>query len=154
MSVEIATGGTRKHYGPRTTEDKVPSVIRTASETVEMVVDFNYDDLPAASTNDALVLSIPAGAFIESALLSVKDAWVGGTDIDIGLQQSDGTEIDNDGIDAAVLTAALTAGAHIVSDGVLIGASIGAAAGQIVVAATGVYTAGSAKLTVRYRKAA
>lgn len=154
MATEITSQGVRKHYGPRDVEDKAPSRTSTAGEVKELVVEFNYDDLPSASELDNLVLSIPAHSFILSSHTHVKTAFVGGTSVSIGLQEADGTEIDNDGIDAAVATAALTANAWIVNDGALVGASIGAEAGQVVVTASGSYTAGSAKLVVRYLESA
>jgi hypothetical protein len=102
---------------------------------------FSYDDLPVNGL-DELILRVPANAVIKSAHIRVLTAAAGGTSYDFGLYQPDGTVIDADGIDAAVATAALTAGAHIACDGALIGASIGADAGQLVVAATGTFTAG------------
>lgn len=153
MATEITSQGVRKHYGPRDVEDKAPSVTRTAGAVKEHIVEFNYDDLPSASELDNLILSIPANSFILSSHTYVSEAFVGGTSVTVGLQESDGTEIDNDGIDAAVATAALTAGAWIENDGALVGASVGSAAGQVVVTASGTYTAGSAKVVIRYIEA-
>lgn len=148
MGIESATGGVRKNYGPRTTENKVPSVHNQNGADREYVVDFSYDSLPSASEVDNLVQSIAAGSLIKSAVLKVGTAWAGGTSLSIGLAQADGTAIDADGIDAAVATASLTAGAVIVCDGALIGASVGANPGQIVASTSGSYTAGTARLVV------
>jgi len=149
MSIEVLNG-VRNWYGPRGAEDKLPALIKTEGYTKEMVVDFNYDDLPTYSADGAMVLEIPADSLIVSSKLHVKTAAAGGTSYNIGLYQSDSTVIDADGLDAAVATAALTEDAWIVNDGALVGASIGAAAGQIVVAATGTFTAGSYRLIVEY----
>lgn len=154
MSIEQTSTGVRKNYGPRFTEDKVPSVTRVAGDVFEHIVEFNYDDLPSASDVDNLVLTLPANSFIESSKLHVKEAFVGGTSVTIGLSETDGTAIDADGIDATIATAALTANAWIVNDGALVGASIGADPAQVVVSAAGTYTAGKAKLVIRYQKAA
>jgi len=150
MSIEQTSTGVRKNYGPRSVEDKAPARTQKHGEVNEIVVHFNYDDLPAASEVDALILEIPENSFILSSHTHVTAAWVGGTSLTLGLQKPDGTEIDNDGFDAAVLTAALVNKAWIVNDGALVGATIGADAGQIVASVVGTYTAGSAKLVVRY----
>lgn len=150
MATEITSQGVRKHYGPRDAETSAPSTVVTAGEVKELVVPFTYNDLPTTSELDNLILSIPALAFILSSHLHVDVAFVGGTSYNIGLSQADGTVVDADGIDAAVATAALTAGAWVVNDGALVGASVGANPVQVTAAATGTYTAGSGKLVIRY----
>jgi len=139
----------RNHYGARTVEERFGGQVTTSGKDKQMSWTFSYDDLPATSTG-ALDALIPADAFIKSAHLHVITAFAGGTSYNIGLYQADGTVIDADGIDAAVATAALTEDAWIVNDGALVGASIGAAAGKLVVAATGTFTAGKAELVVEY----
>ena len=142
--------GVRNFYGPRGADKKYPALIKTEGNTKEMQLDFEVDDLPVASADGSMVLEIPADSLIVSSKLHVKTAAAGGTSYNIGLKQSDGTAIDVDGLDAGVLTAALTEDAWIINDGALVGASIGAAAGQIEVAATGTFTAGSYRLIVEY----
>lgn len=140
------------HWGKREIEDLAPSRFDGPNEGQETLqVTFSYDDLPAASSDDNLILTIPANSVLVSADIRVHTAFAGGTSYDFGLAETDGTAIDADGIDAAVATAALTAGAYIACDGALIGANIGSADGQITVAATGTYTAGKATLTVVYQ---
>ena len=126
-----------------------------------MVVDINYDDLPTFTTdlnNDGTKngfnnedVAIPAGSLITRAHIIVETAFAGGTSYNIGLYQTDGTVIDADGIDAAVATAALAANLAVQCDGALVG---GTALVQndahLVVAATGTFTAGKAKLVVEY----
>jgi len=150
MAVEITSQGVRKNYNVRETEKKAPSRPVTAGEVKEHVVEFAYDSLPSASELDNLVTSIPANSFLLSSHLYVSEAWVGGTSLTIGLSEADGTAIDADGIDAAVATATLTAGAWIVNDGALVESSVGSEAGQVVATVSGTYTAGAAKLVVRY----
>jgi hypothetical protein len=152
------TGGSTKraatHYGPRLHEDVAPGKhsVDQGKEVLEFV--FAYDDLPTYST-DELVQKLPANSRVLSATLKVITPFAGGTSYDIGLYESDGTEIDADGIDAAVLLAAIDAvGETVDCDGALVGntAGIGTAAGQVVIAATGTFTAGKAMLYVEYER--
>lgn len=113
---------------------------------------FSYDDLPADDNGNDMLQKIPANSLIEAAYLKVTTAWVGGTNVNIGLAQTDGTVIDADGIDAAVATAALTANAIIDCDGALVGASVGANDAVLEVTTSGAYTAGEATLVVRYHE--
>lgn len=120
-----------------------------------LVVDFDYTDLPSKNTNDTDAAKIPAGSMITGGYLLVDQAWVGGTSLAIGLVRSDGsTAIDADGLvtDAGVgAVAALTAGLVTVCDGALASNDvIGANDGYIYATATGTFTAGSARLVVKY----
>lgn len=173
MTIEVVNG-VRRNFGPRDAEDKVPGKVLTAGEVKEIVVDFNYDDLPTNSTNDALVQLIPAYAAVTQVLLFVKTTFAGGTDIQIGTEQADGTDVDLDGFVTAAqgAVANLVAGyvvsgrgaqvvespdaagtAHIDADGVYAAGAngpIASVATQIKVTANGTFTAGAAKLLVRY----
>ena len=151
MTVQVLNG-VRNNYGPQTTQDKFPAVLNTRGYVKEMVVDFNYDDLPVDSADGAVVLEIPADSLIVSSRLHVKTAAAGGTSYTIGLTQSDGTAIDADGFHTAAqaVTANLTEDAWLIGGGALVGATTGAAAGQIDVVATGTFTAGSYRLIVEY----
>lgn len=144
--------GVRNFYGPRGADKKFPALIKTEGYTKEMVLDFNYDDLPVSSADGAMVLSIPADSLILSSRLHVKTAAAGGTSYTIGLATSAGVAIDADGLHTAAqaVTANLTEDAWLIGGGALVGATVGAAAGQIVVAATGTFTAGSYRLIVEY----
>lgn len=129
--------GVLKHYGVRNTNQKYggeigDEVIKVASWT------FNYDDLPAGATNK-LGLSIPAYAKILSARLEILTGFTSTsttTDLEIGLEQADGTDIDLDGFVTAAQatqTVIATRGNFVTGTGALVGASIGAAAGELVV---------------------
>lgn len=147
------TGHAVSNYGPREIEDKLPAQFAQATGLKKMVVQFKYDDLPTYSSTDDSVLKIPANARIVRATFRTVVAFAGGTSYDIGLYTSAGVAIDADGIDAAVLLAAINAvGETVVCDGALVNntAGIGTDAGQIVVAATGTFTAGEGYLTVEY----
>lgn len=150
------TGGSKRqaatHFGPRDIEDKLPSRYAASQGGEVLSLAFSYDDLPTYGL-DAAILKIPANARIRRATLRVLTAFAGGTSYNIGLYQEDGTVIDADGIDAAVaLTAIDAVGETVLCDGALVNAlvGIGAADGQVVVAATGTFTAGKAVLEVEF----
>jgi hypothetical protein len=153
------------HYGPRKTEGKFGRGYCSEDrvKTVEYV--FSYDGLPVPGTS-SLQAVIPAYAKVVDVTFEVITAFAGGTSYDIGLAQSDGTEIDNDGFFAALATASINARGKIVRGaGALcpqltsttVGekvtqalTNIGSAAGELKVVATGTYTAGKAKVIVKY----
>lgn len=146
----------RTSFGRRTTEKSAALVLPSSGPTKTMVVPFNFDELPGVgdSLNDATYGLIPAYAHIKSSILFVETAFLGGTSYNIGLHLPDSTVVDLDGIDAAVLTAALTANTPIVNDGALVGAgNVGAAAAQVTIVATGTFTAGTGKIVIEYVEA-
>jgi len=93
--------GVRNWYGPRTTEDKLPAVVKTDGYSKELVVDYDFDDLPTFSSDGSMVIEIPAFSIITSARLNVVTAAAGGTSYQIGLYQPDGTVIDIAGLHVA-----------------------------------------------------
>lgn len=138
------------HYGTREIEDVMGSVYPTDSgkEVLEFV--YSFDDLPVAGL-DAAILQIPANAVLTEATIDVISAMTGTTGtMTLGLYEPDATVIDADGIDAAVAQAALVANARIVCDGALIGATIGANAGQLVVVTGGTVTGGKFLVRLEY----
>lgn len=141
-------------FGVRDVEDERAGVTNTAGDIEEIVLDFAYDDLPTYGANDGRILTIPANSLIVSSRLNVKTAAAGGTSYTVGLHQAGGTAIDADGLHTAaqLVTASLTAGAWLTGGGALVGAGIGANGGQIVVAATGTFTAGEYRLVVEYMR--
>ena len=152
MGFENLTGtGSLAHYGPRETNQKFGGGLSDRSGSNKVVYEFDYDDLPAGGASDNLYATIPANAFINSAKIYVVTAMAGtaGT-LTVGLEEQDGTDIDADGIDAAVAQASLTANAVIDCDGALVGASIGTSAGQLLVTTGGTVTAGKFKVVVEY----
>ena len=169
MTVSITSQGVRKNYGPRTSENIVAGTISVDGEVEELSLDFDYTSLPLTpdgnqnAANDILAQYIPANSFILESFLEVKDAWVGGTALDVGLEDVDGGNSDPDALfDATELvTANLTAGATFSSEsgtGTSLAASsgapvnVGTAARYFAAVATGTFTAGSARVLVRYRK--
>lgn len=166
MSYEAAgTRGVQVHYGPRATEGKFGRQYGSDDriKTVEYV--FTYDQLPTPGTS-AIQYQIPAYAKIVDVYFETITAFAGGTSYDVGLAQADGTEIDNDGFFNDIVTASINARGKIVrGTGALcptltsttVGeavtqayTNIGSAAGELKVAATGTFTAGKAKIVVRY----
>lgn len=130
-----------------------------------MVVDINYNDLPTFTadlnndgTNEAFDDNdgyIPAGSFITDAYLIVETAFAGGTSYNIGTYNKAGSAIDADGIDAAVATAALAANLAVVCNGAQVRTTtLITADAYLVVAATGTFTAGKAKLIIEYAQVA
>jgi hypothetical protein len=141
------------HYGTREVQDKIGSKYAGKHGEEVYEVTFNYDDLPAEGLDEA-ILRIPVGARVTAATLHVVTAFAGGTSLTVGLNQPDGTVIDADGL----ITAANAPLANIDADsdvidgtGVLVGAVTGLAAeGQVVVAASGTFTAGKATVRVTF----
>ena len=157
MGYESNTGlGVLNHYGPRETNGKYGSASPGTGIVKRAQWEFSYDDLPDAAT-DGLGFVIPAGASIVSATMYIDQAWTstsGTTDLVVGLQEADGTEIDNNGLfdgTDATQTAIGTEGNVVTGVGALVGAAIGAANGELVVAGSDTdLTAGKARVVVEY----
>jgi hypothetical protein len=154
MGTRVAIPGhAYTHFGTREIDDKFPQQYNQTGGIKTYTLTWSYDDLPTESLDDSIVQSLPANSRINSSTLRVTEAFAGGTSYNIGLYETDGTVIDADGIDAAVaLTAIDAVGETVVNDGVLVGntAGIGSAAGQVRIAATGIFTAGRAVLEIEY----
>ena len=152
--VILPTGNAATHYGPRDFETRLPAEYVSSQGDKVQNITFTFDTLPAADSLDDSVLLIPANSYIVSSILRVVVPFAGGASYDIGLQETDGTEIDDDGLFANLLVGAInTVGETAIGAGVLIGlsAGIGGAAGQVVISETGTHTAGQATLEVVYR---
>jgi hypothetical protein len=161
MGLEItSTRGTVEHYGPRTTDEKFGGRVSWNDLKSTAIWDFSYDDLPDAAAHN-LNHVIPANSTIVSARVRIIDAFTSTsttTDLTVGLQQSDGTEIDNDGLlTAAHLSQATIAVAGALYDGstgtagALVGFTIGAADGELSVASSAAdLLTGRAQVIVEY----
>ena len=140
MTIEMAPiRGVANHYGTRTTKNKYGGQESTKMGVVKSAEwHFTYDDLPAA-LNSNLPQVIPANASIVSATLYIDEAFTstsGTTDLTVGLEQKDGTDIDIDGLLTAAnatQTTIGTAGNVIAGTGALVGVSVGANPGQLIV---------------------
>lgn len=131
------------------------------SATGEVIQTLRYkiDDATTIANTDTAVADpsapfIPSGAHIVDATFIVTTAFTSGGSavLDLGLKQSDGTNIDDDGIDAAVAVASLTDGAVITCDGADVGTVVGANNAFLMATYdTAAFTAGAGVLEVRFR---
>jgi hypothetical protein len=143
-------GGRETIFGPSAPDQKLGATMSSDGPYTTLEYVFTYDDLPGADSGNAMVAKIPAGAQIKDSTMFVETAWLGGTNITIGSVDLDGSADDPDGLHAAIVTANLTADSIHVGAGSLIGASSGAEDVNVIVVATGTYTAGKSRLVVRY----
>ena len=152
MTIELAPiRGVASHYEVRTSNNSLGGQESTKEGIVKSAEwSFSYDNL-SATLNSNLAQTIPANASIVEAKLYVDTAWIGGTNLTIGLYTPAGVEIDADGLVAATVTATLTANKVVTGAGALVGTTIGANAGQLVAATTGTYTAGTARVVVKFK---
>ena len=124
---------------------------------VEALIDFS--ELAAFGTNRLISqipgVVIPAGALIVEATVDVSTAFTSGgaATLSLGLTQEDGSIIDVDGIDATIALSALNAvGKTVACDGALVnGVALTAKASLSALVGTANYTAGTARLVVKYR---
>lgn len=128
----------------------------TMSPTQEVVLNIVATSLSdtAVPTNLNQAARIPANSLILSADLIVDAAFTtsaSGT-LDIGTYDSAGAAVDDDGIDAAIADSSLTADTRIACDGAQIGTVVTADRWVAATYDTGAFTAGTAKLVVRYIK--
>lgn len=158
MSTEYNTNGlgNLQQYGEREVDEKRGGLFASKNnvKTAEWV--FDYDDLPTYSLSE-LEQSIPANATIVSAKLRVLTAFTSTsttTDLVVGLYQADSTVIDADGLLTAVnldQAAIAVVGGLVTGTGALVSTTIGAAAGELVVAPTvDDLLTGRAVVTVEY----
>jgi len=149
MSLENSSGrNVTAPYGPRSVQSKYGGEFGSSTPVKTATWTFNYDDLPVGGAT-GLEFSLPANSVIVSAKVRIITAFNGTTPtLNVGLEQSDGTDIDVDGL-AAAATASVVG--VVVGAGALVGKSIGAAAGELIVANTaGDSTAGKAQVLVEY----
>lgn len=118
----------------------------------------NLPDATALATTDTAAVSepteafIPSGAIITAAYIVVDTAFTSGgsATLDIGTKQKAGTNIDDDGIDAAVAVAALAANAVIECDGALVPGQTTADSYIMFTYNTAAFTAGAARVIIEY----
>lgn len=153
--------GLTVNFGIRKSESLRGGVHRTAGSVKEHVVEFTYDALPGSvnAASDSSYTPIPANAVPVEAILEVKTAFAGGTSYDIDLVDSAGATIGTgtDKLwDLLALADINAAGKHSVSSthaGVNSGDALNvilASAGYLKVTAAGTFTAGKARITIRY----
>ena len=154
MAIEIQKiRNVAKNYGVRVTNLELGA--NTPSEALihTAVWTMDYNNLPTPGLNN-LQQIIPAGSTIVRALLRVVTAFAGGTSYTVGLAQGDGTPISATGLFTAAnlpLASLTPAGKLVTGTGALVGTvSHATLNGELVVAATGTFTAGRAEIIVDY----
>jgi hypothetical protein len=141
-------------FGTREVESTYSAKASTAGAEQQIVMRIKGVDLADAVVADQLVHApvIPAGAFIKSAFLQVDTAFAGATAVlDIGLYKlSDGTAVDDDGIDSAIAVATLATDYSVACDGAEVGKQQAVACKVAASYDTAAFTDGVATLTVVY----
>mgnify|MGYP001564730379 CR=1 FL=1 len=152
----MAVRGVNNHFGPRKTNAKFGGDLTGDGLIKKAVWQFMYNDLPDASTSK-MEQVIPANAKVISAYLEIITAFTSTsttTDLTVGLQDSAGSAIDDDGLLTAANASQTTiavAGALIVGTGALVGATIGTTAGELaVIASAADLLTGEARVIVEY----
>lgn len=157
MTYEVdAKRGVANHYGVRTTDGSKGAQSQSDGLFKKAVWDFDYNNLPTYGSSN-LQFVIPANATIVSAKLIVDVAFTSTsttTDLVVGLYTGAGSAIDADGLvsaSEATQTAIGTAGNVVTGAGALVGKSIGASAGELVVAGTDTdLLTGAGRIVVEY----
>ena len=134
---------------------QAPTGNTSAEEKVHV---FEIADATALGDTDTAAVSgdaafIPAGAVVKDAYLVVDTAFTsaGAAVLDLGLKQADGTNIDDDGIDAAIALTAIDADDDVIGcDGALVGTRLANDSYVMATYDTAAFTAGAAKLVVKY----
>lgn len=143
-------------FGTRDTERNIAAQTSSDGATEELVMVIHGTELTDADepTNFITGAPIPANSLIVSGQLIVDTAFTSGgaAVLDIGTYTSAGAAIDDDGIDAAIAVGALTADTLIASDGAQIGTVVTQDAYIAATYDTAAFTAGTAKLVVKYIK--
>ena len=149
--------GLEVRFGSRRVESERSSVSSVGGNEGELVLQFGFGDTPLGTSDVTANTSygvIPSGSIVTDAYITVEDTLVGGTSFDIGLYTQAGVEIDADGLFDAVTLAEANAGdsarGHAgTNSGLLLDQPVASNA-QVSVAATGTFTDGRVKVTVRY----
>lgn len=151
--------GIQTVFGPSDSDTTRGVKVSNTNAEPHIEISFEYGDLNleylAADVGNAMFACIPKGSKVVSAELYVEEAFLGGTDITVGLyRREDAMAIDADGLVNATdgALANLTLNNVVTGSGALIGnVSDPTYDGVITVTANGTFTAGKAKLLVSYR---
>lgn len=142
-------GGRVTHFGPRGQDAKYGAAYSRVDGSTELAYEFDFDDYPAASATNEMVVSIPASALVESCHVVALEAAAGTGPLVIEhVTPANGSAVAL----ASVITANLTLGAHVAGAGVGVGVSVGAGSARQI-RASGSLTAGKFKVVVKYRAA-
>lgn len=158
MGSYVNADGLRVDTPPRVKEALRGGVTNNAGPFREHVVEFSYDSLPSGST-DLSYTAIPANAILVDAYFEVLTAFAGGTSYDIDLVDSAdaaiGTGTDKlwDALALADINAVGERSVSSTHGGTNSGNALNvalASAGMLNVIATGTFTAGRARIVIRY----
>src|SRR6056297_4020625 len=127
---------------------------RTSAE--EKVFTYTVADATELGDTDTAAVAgdasfIPAGAILKDAIFYVDTAFTSGGSavLDIGLKQADGTNIDDDGIDA-IAVAALTVRSGTACDGALLPSKMQYDSYVMFTRDTAAFTAGAGRVVIKY----
>lgn len=142
-------------FGTRTVETNSATAVSTGGARQQLVVPIRGgSEILDSDVSAQLIYGavIPANSLLESAKLFVTTAFAGATAVlDIGLyKRSDGTAVDDDGIDSAIAVATLADNAVVACDGALIGTVLANDSKVGVSYDTAAFTAGEATLVIEY----
>jgi hypothetical protein len=146
------------YFGTRDVENKRTNVISDNGPIKTVQATFDYSDSVTPVAADTGQVFVPANAFIVDAFWQTYTAWVGGTSWNVGLVDIDGANGDPNGLWAALPIASVNAigetatGLLATYGGAIVGlvGGVGSADLYLEVTATGTFTAGAARIIVRY----
>lgn len=138
--------------------DRATSADSGGTSAEEKVHVFDIADATELGDTDTAAVAgdaafIPAGAIVKDAYFVVDTAFTSGgaAVLDLGLKEADGTNIDDDGIDAAVALGVIDADDDVVvADGALVGTRLAKDSYVMATYDTAAYTAGAGKLVIKY----
>lgn len=135
-------------FGARDTVNLEAGLIHTKGNTQEIHMDlFAEHDVTDYAPKSVV---IPAGSVITGARVLVDEAFVGGTNIQVGTTDVAGTNADTDALVATTVTASLTANATLEGAGSAIDGDLSTADRFVTFTTSGTYTAGQARLVVEF----
>jgi hypothetical protein len=153
--------GLEVRFGSEKATKRKGGETNAAGDSHEVRITLTGTEVPTTDAPVDKKVSIPSGAYIESATLVVTTAFTSGgsATLDLGLMtdDNDGTYStkDDDGIDAAIGVAALTADASIACNGALIGTTVTDSNTLPMPISygygTAAFTAGVAELVIKYK---
>lgn len=148
--VQEIVSGRFTHFGPRGQDAKRGAATSRVGQVTEVEYTFDWNDLPAASATNDMVLTIPAGAIIERAVLVALTAATSAASTDafaVNAVRPDGT--GSTSLVATTRASLDAANKTVVGAGAGLNASLAGKTHIQVTAAS--YTGGKFKLNLEYR---
>ena len=159
MTIQINDDGLSQAYGRDQGGPAAGGEIGGVGEDRVMEIEVDFANLAAFGTEKRLgtlpTSALPTGALITEAYLDVDTAFTSGgsATLIVGLVEEDGTVVDADGLIASTALSALNAvGKHVTGSGALVrGTALAQKSFISATVGTANYTAGVARLIVKYR---